>query len=600
MRRRPIRSRRIRQRIHRRLWRTEYNLPDPPTVAYGLSRLCGIPSHHTPNGSHLPLAPISSSRVQYARLTALAEEINFPDIDVLHDMILALHDELRFLQLFTAPSLATDPKVRTSRLPPERIEEAVRYGVLRALSRSEHPGRWHRLMCTPKGDNADEARLLMNCHDLTEDMDIPWPCDLPDITVLVKAMAKFKYMIPLDARSWFYQLPLGRKIQRFFCCKGSAGGPMALQVLPQGWGASPAIAQLIMNVLTYRLHPLVTVVVYIDNVILLSDDSAALTEALTTLMHRAQRVPVDFKPFDQTPRQTDEVFNVMFDLKNHRWRVSETFLTKLDTSMKAFKAAHDLQPPRVFPIRALWRLIGSIMYVTRTNDYILGEAMWATLQFTSATTRILHDQHHQDFQAIWSSSLRLPRHVLEELETLVTRMCRYPWNSHPPSPPTDATLTAITDASLTGGGGIYWGNHQTWATTSAFAWPLEWDTTAIGMPVLEARALQRVLLSAHQDHPPPLSMVTIYIDCLPVALALRKGYSPRPRLNVVIVSLRKLLCSWAQHYQVLWVPTAANLADELSRILWPVEQSASEASSCCVTHAIQIPPLPNGVPVCQV
>ena len=406
------------------------------------------------------------------------------------------------------------------------------------------------------------SRLISNValNEVQPSPPADWKCDLPSISHLIHSVLQWNYATELDARSFFPQFPLGPTVQPFFGLR-QRNFRGALRVMPQGWRWAPAIAQTTARSLTYRLPvpvPDATAAAFpwVDNFMLGASSLVVAQALLDAFLARCAACHVTLKETALTPSRHLVAIGVEFELCQHRYRLAPEWATKAATFMSAFII--ELRTGHLVSLRTIWRAIGTCMWVATIHQLLLGSNMWGMINYLKT-----HTPKEQQRSA-WDQLSTMSAAPLEEMASFADRLHKNPWLNQPVIPPAISTALqgpiVITDASL-------WAGAYLWATPHRALLQGQWWQWALrarrhNMPVLEALSLLRALqeLTSHSCLHPG-QVLPWLTDCDPARRAVKRGYSPSPRLNRIVQAIR--------HFDVLliplWVPTDLNIADPFSR-----------------------------------
>ena len=140
--------------------------------------------------------------------------------------------------------------------PRQIVNQAVDMGI---LQRPTHkPLLYHSIFPVPKSDGLT-SRLISDPPEINLAMKRIWPCHFTALPDLVRTVCTWSYAVQYDAKSFYFQFPLGQGVARWFGVRfqhsHSAWCPQMLQLslMPQGWGPSAPIAQETSRLLIYQL-----------------------------------------------------------------------------------------------------------------------------------------------------------------------------------------------------------------------------------------------------------------------------------------------------------------------------------------------------------
>ena len=550
------RGRRARARRARRLRLIHVNSYPPQPGGYLYPKSLGV---HPPEAKcDLPLGQVAPP-LSLPHLLRTAQDVCFPELNVLKSMYDCLSHRKCFVKLFSEDYMARHGV--SSHLPAERLREAIEYGLITPLPRSTPIYFFHSNFLVMKSDRL-HSRMISNVafNEVQPSPPTAWECNLPSITHLIHSVLQWNFATELDARSFFPQFPLGPTVQSFFGLRQRHFRGV-LRVMPQGWRWAPAIAQTTAHLLTYRLPmsvPDTTAAAFpwIDNFLLGASTAEAAQAILDAFIARCAFCHVTLKETSLTPSQHIVAIGVEFDLSKHRFRLAPEWADRAAPFLTAFII--ELRTGYLVPLRTIWRAIGTCMWVASIHQLLLGSNMWEMIHYMKTHTP------KESHRSAWDLLSTMSTAPLEEMARFADRLHKNPWLTQPVIPPAIATALlgpiVITDASL-------WAGAYLWATPLRALLLGQWWQWALrarrhNMPVLEALSLLRSLQELSSHGCLPAGQVLPWLtDCDPARRAVKRGYSPSPRLNRIVQAIRQfdvLLIA-------LWIPTDLNITDPFSR-----------------------------------
>jgi hypothetical protein len=161
------------------------------------------------------------------------------------------------------------------------------------------------------------SRFILNCRQMNEDIhaclrhhqQVPPSMALPDIRAVFSQLGNYPFCSTTDATSFFFQLPLSRKLRRFFAFRFTTRRgkfeTLLLKSLAMGFFASPAIAQDIAELVIQSLRHRVTdldffATVWVDNFIVAAHSPQDLARIKTTLADILKDFSIVHKEFDDS------------------------------------------------------------------------------------------------------------------------------------------------------------------------------------------------------------------------------------------------------------------------------------------------------------
>jgi len=488
----------------------------------------------------LPLAPICSSSINYAAVLQLMKEISFPMLPRLSHMYSVLSTRSAFVEFLGGHPPPPDPG-RPSSLRPQRLQEAVRYGVLRPCTRSNPPRTFHSAFPVMKSDGAT-SRLIINTHSVNV-LVTPWPCLLPDIIKVIQTILTWHWSIFDDAKSCFYQFPLGPSVQTFFGVR-QGGFKGTCQKLPQGFSPAPSIAQLTGHGLSYGIAADVPdpMVIWIDNYGAGGLTKEGVLRTSTEFRRRCRSVNLVLKEPLGQPAQVFTALGLQFDLIQHKYRPDPIWADRASTLLHEFhlEASRHWAPP----LRLSWTIIGTILWWCYVTHRALGEHCWHIIDF----------MRQKSAEISWESTHCIPTPFLQELGALLPAFKANDFQAAPEATSfldqdTYASWLA-TDASSHAGAALSWDCFSRVVLAQWWQFP-EHTRLSRNMPLKEGLALLRAI----QD-PAPLPSPILWLgDCLPFIQAYRRRYSPNPDINQLVTTIRRIARTKGYDLTGLWIDT---------------------------------------------
>ena len=472
------------------------------------------------------------------------------------------------LDLITKPAAFADallPEARqelrktgrkVSRHMLHHLDTLVEYGVL--TEADAHP--YLTLPAFTVSKKSGGQRFIVDARRLNALMTRPPDMRLQDITEVTQRVAAASWVVMADARSWFYQFPVHKEIQRYFEVR--LGGERKtfvktfLTVMCMGWSHSPAIANRSARVLLPPEHG----IVWIDNFIAVGDSLPEAQARYADFISRCEKVGAALN-FDDTqhgvPLQDFTVFGIHFDLTRHRFRMDTAWVQKVLGREEYKEVVNGHTTPR----RA-FRVFGSFVW----QSYVMRTPMCYMPAVLSFVRRIAKQTHSNN--ARWDSRVAVPPSVQAETVARTRLIEDNEWYTPQNPPPTielwtDASSTAWAAVLVLPGGesvsqGAFEGSD---ADTNIFLK----EAYAVWQGV---RMMQRVREAS----------VTCHIDNLGLVFALRKGHCANYRGNLLLQEIY----TTARRQQIRliphWVATHDQRADAYTR--------GTQA-----THPVELPPV---------
>lgn len=432
-----------------------------------------------------------------------------------------------------------------SSLTAEQVQQLLDMGVLRRKARREVSVNVCKAFTVPKSNGT--RRLVVDASMFGEAMEEPPPVSLPSIDNVKQAVEHQDFLVQLDGRSWFYQVPAA-EIGRFFALR-TVLGVCCLVVLAMGWSWSVHIAQVLAQVLMNKaveafgscIHSLV----YIDNFLLFAKSGRDLVNAVAVLKRRARESGVVFKAEDHFPVRTAQVLGMQVDMEKKTVRLRQDWVDRLQVFWRVYRA-----DPSAQSLRVTWKLFGALFWAMRVLE--VPQYEFPNLKhFLSRRARELSNGIRQWghktvwWKGAWKDVSSLVARILENEEISVKRPRSSEW-----------TDTVWTDASGQGGGYVL----QEQGIAKGWRWSEEQRAQRIH--VLEAWAMLRGIRQWKQVRCEGAGL-RLMTDSTLVFFAMRSKKATGFVFSGAVADLMKELegISWS----VEWVPSEENLADGPSR-----------------------------------
>ena len=220
------------------------------------------------------------------------------------------------------------PQTRISRFMSQHQKDMEESGLLEATPR-DFGTNYMPVFTVPKKD--ETLRLIQDGRHLNRWFDRPPAMNLPRIHDVIELLMKNEYFAQCDAKSWFYQIPLCREIQKYFgVILGGGRGALhygVMQKIPMGFSWAPCIAQRISNVLTRDVG-----LAWVDNYIIVGGTPEEFSKNRQTFLERIDpetgcNVVVD--DTELKPMQRGETLGIEVDLELKRYRMSPKWVEKV-------------------------------------------------------------------------------------------------------------------------------------------------------------------------------------------------------------------------------------------------------------------------------
>jgi hypothetical protein len=208
-----------------------------------------------------PLAPIVSQVLDYDKLCALGRHLSFPFLALLVVMLQSSMS-VDFWMSQAGGGVPTNAGgVPLSPLTPAHAADLTRWGVIRPKPRHQGVGLGIRHFLVWKADGV-RTRLVSAAQHIQRPKWWLFPpgLELFDITLAANSVHAGEYALALDMSSFFFQFPICGTL---FLRLAQARHIYVFQRLPQGWGGSPFVAQMVLALLAFGL--VTTQLLWLDN-----------------------------------------------------------------------------------------------------------------------------------------------------------------------------------------------------------------------------------------------------------------------------------------------------------------------------------------------
>lgn len=519
------------------------------TIGLSLYGLGAIPTGTTRSElRRAPLGPVSDTTVSVSKILSVCEDETV--CTILRGLTGTLDD---FGDTFICPSfkkskdkaeflstIKTLP-VRPSK-PSECIKGLEKAGVLQQYKVTNL--LWLAAVCFPvlKSDGVHVRGVIDPLLNNILPKPLLYDCGLPRIHMALEAMAAYSYAVVYDAVSCFYQFPLSDAVASLFTVK-VANKYYRHTRLPMGFCYAVHCTQLFLMWLASTAatraglqEGQVMSFVWVDNVVLLATSRQALQSFEQSFTELLKELTVNCrKEQDITPLFTWAGLEI--DLTAKSYGLSTKWVSKVKPWQAGIQRA--AATSSLVPYYSWQKWIGIVVYACYIRRFSFG-LLRPYFQTMKSPQRLV------DISAIHHGFL----------DNLLNR------EMLPLIPPqrTEAPFQIWTDASTEAAGGILiHDDEQLSPEDFTYIWPTHLQNLHIN--VKEALAL---LLALHLWQPKD-THVTVWVDNTAVIGAVTKGYSPSEQLNTVVKSIINLCEYLNLSITCLYVPSAMNIADSLSR-----------------------------------
>jgi hypothetical protein len=366
-----------------------------------------------------------------------------------------------------------------------------------------------------------------------------------------------------DLRHFFWQIPLAGNDCRWFGVRFRDGkAPILIRCLPMGFSWSPSIAQTISTLLAvagtkwkhdaWKGRPYITItredgsiiafiVIFYDNFLVIAKDEDTRTALMKTLLGNIKKVNAKIKGGEERPMEGVLLTRGVFDFLGVMFERQAGELIWWHKGKNVMEWNNLLKKGRM---------------TTRDGYGLAGICIWDK---TVATAPMLEIAEVLDTMAAIAGAKVNWEDPLQEswrecLKCAVAQVVRREPYKRSRSELTERRLILVaTDASDWGGGAVVWSEDKQARVVFADPWS-EGDKIR---PIYQRgmiAACRTILRLANSE-----VTVMIAVDNSTVVSALRHRYSKCPFLRLELESIRHM------NYEVVWVPSAVNVADAPSR-----------------------------------
>ena len=223
------------------------------------------------------------------------------------------------------------PQTRISRFMSHHKKPLEESGVIGEGAPRDFGTNYMPVFTVPKKD--ETLRLIQDGRHLNRWFDRPPQMNLPRIHDVIDTLMRNEFFAQCDAKSWFYQIPLCRDIQKYFgVVLGGGRGVLqyaVMQKIPMGFSWAPCIAQRISNVLVRGVG-----LAWVDNYLIVGKTTEEFDANRKTFLERIDPVTgcnVVVDNTELTPLRQGETLGIEVDLETKRYRMSAKWADKVAT-----------------------------------------------------------------------------------------------------------------------------------------------------------------------------------------------------------------------------------------------------------------------------
>jgi hypothetical protein len=369
---------------------------------------------------------------------------------------------------------------------------------------------------------------------------------LADIPPLIHPNWGFTYMFKLDAKAWYFQLPINPAIRRYFGLRDAQGRTYKWCVAPMGYRLSANAAQRITEtIMSWIVRPWreTAKVAYIDDALLLatSDVDPNTLRTRVGLAERYFNVRFNWDKSVTVPSTRLLFLGLDLDLAGARWRLNPEWTAALPSLPG---------PDEPLPFKTWAVFLGQVAYGLHATQQPFSN-FFNLLQWFRATMA------SQSWAQVANIRLTMWREAYHDLTRALALITANPWRAAPSSP--QHTETLFTDAS-----DYAWGAVLRSRPDKALHGPFSTQQRTSHINVKELLAID-LALQELQDLPP--STLHLVTDSAVAFWALRKGHSPIYAINRLVQRIQATLKTQRHVLRLHWIRSACNPADVPSRLV---------------------------------
>lgn len=403
-------------------------------------------------------------------------------------------------------------------------------------------------------------------NDIIDKLNMPISVKYVTKDSVRRGVLKSQYGYQADMIAWFDQLPLDKRLSKFFGIRDSDGAEYCLDVVPMGFKPACVISHTILEAIApSALEDLAeneAECLFVDNSNLMGTREQCL-QRMEQMQQRARAVGAKMQIANSSgqPEQQYEFLGEAYDHVNKTRCLTKRFTEKLRQIESALT-----RESRKFTAKEIFGIVGTLAYGAEVLDINLAPHITLLSEHSAVAktaaeagtwfhrSKLTPKALHEATTLLQQCSLNVPVHVLHGRRSATE------------SATSTKELEIFVDASAWGWGAIVidgasikhistpWTNHDH-LQADAYQGDLRSSVTA------EPFALRKVLCTV------PLSQVsklTIHTDHEPLVWTRQKRYSLTPSYNKVLDTIFKLEQAGIT-IELKWIPGTSNPADHLSR-----------------------------------
>lgn len=386
-----------------------------------------------------------------------------------------IRDETRFREELL-PHVSRETAGPPSRkLTKDLADDLTRAGVWARLSRFVMPLFVFAFFLVAKADGM--GRLIGNAIPLNRQMRRPPTFCLPGLFDVLSLVLRARFLVELDFRNWFYQIPVCRQLQRFFGVR-VRGRFFVMRVLLMGWSFAPLVAQTIARAIV-RVAVGTWGLVYIDNVLIGAQSRSHMRRLLGRLKWVLSWLCVEVKEWKDRCLEVVVYLGMEIDARRKAWRLSPEWARRAAAFLQQLAEA-DLRTAAV-PLRVWWRAIGILIFAYSATPMALAD-LTDVIHWASSLAKRLARGH-----LAWNSPVVPWRGIQQRFLEIAEILRRNDWYF---IPKLHSSVTVWSDASKVGGG---WVMHMQSGQLVVKAWKWRGRGGALGIFMKELLAAEDAL-----------------------------------------------------------------------------------------------------------
>jgi hypothetical protein len=453
-----------------------------------------------------------------------------------------------------------DGRLPKPRLETGDLETMIKAGVIRPMLPSERPRGALRIFTVAE----------VHKHRRRP---IKWPqavnetCGrdtLQSLTVVPRAEVRRQVKpgevaILVDMAQWFDQIPLGSKVQSYFCLDGGHLGPCALTRLPMGQRQATEVATAVTaRLLDFACDEGVVVAYAADNVRFVGPRKGILS-AFRCFLKRCAEVGVQLNELKQcdydNAQQVEALVTKQYDFLGETYDHAAA-LPKMRSTEKTMAKLRTTWSERAgWTVRRMACHMGILLYTSSTARIPLSK-YFGTMRFFASLARAA-----QADESVWDRPLvGMPVAVQRELAEWTSRALANRWVPIPDYDASAPDITICSDASGWGFGSIAVFAESGLVRMINGPWPAGSSLTGAGSVSTEPAGVKAALCA----FVPPTSRARVLVltDHEPLVAAARAGYAKAYTYNQL---LDWIGINLAATVSFAFVAGVTNPADDLSR-----------------------------------